>query len=158
MFTLKNLARKGLRYVISGRHIHQLYLCGFPMFINSSLFDNKIDSKTLQMQADDDKQKATSSLTHWPLEDTREVIFKLILMIDNWGVLWSLDLTDDKSTLIQVMAWCRQAISHYLSQSWPRSMLPYGVNRPQWVNVSWSKQWPDDNFTSSSSFMDANAY
>ena len=27
-------------------------------------------------------------------------------------------LTDDKSTLIQVMAWCRQAISHYPGQCW----------------------------------------
>ena len=41
---------------------------------------------------------------------------------------------DDKSTLVQVMAWCRQATSHYLSQCWPRSMSPYGVTRPQWVN------------------------
>ena len=40
---------------------------------------------------------------------------------------------DDKSTLVQVMAWCRQATSHYLSQCWPRSMSPYGVTRPQWV-------------------------
>ena len=46
----------------------------------------------------------------------------------------SLDLTGDKSTLLQVMAWCRQATSHYLSQWWPRSLLPYGVTRPQWVN------------------------
>ena len=45
-----------------------------------------------------------------------------------------LDLTDDKSTLVQVMAWCRQATSHYLSQCWPRSVSPYGVTRPQWVN------------------------
>ena len=44
-----------------------------------------------------------------------------------------LNLTDDKSTLVQVMAWCRQATSHYLSQSWPRFMSPYGVTRPQWV-------------------------
>ena len=44
------------------------------------------------------------------------------------------DLTDDKSTLVQVMAWCRQATSHYLSQCWPSSMLPYGITRPQWVN------------------------
>ena len=44
-----------------------------------------------------------------------------------------LDLTDDKSTLVQVMAWCRQATSHYLSQCWPSSMWPYGVTRPQWV-------------------------
>ena len=45
-----------------------------------------------------------------------------------------LDLTDDKSTLVQVMVWCRQATSHYLSQCWPRSMAPNGVTRPQWVN------------------------
>ena len=36
-------------------------------------------------------------------------------------------------TLIQVMAWCRQATSHYLSQCWPRSMTPIDVTRPQWV-------------------------
>ena len=38
------------------------------------------------------------------------------------------DLTDDKSTLVQVMAWCRQAISHYLSQCWPSSMASPGHN------------------------------
>ena len=48
----------------------------------------------------------------------------------------STDLTDDKSTLVQVMAWSHQATSHYLSQCWPRSMSPYGVTRPQWVNSS----------------------
>ena len=49
----------------------------------------------------------------------------------------SLDFTDDhfdQSTLLQVMAWCRQATSHYLSQCWPRSLSQYGVTRPQWVN------------------------
>ena len=49
-----------------------------------------------------------------------------------------LDLTDDKSTLVQVMAWCRQATSHHLSQCWPRSMLPNDVTRPQRVNSLWS--------------------
>ena len=44
--------------------------------------------------------------------------------------------SDDKSTLVQVMAWCRQAASHYLSQCCPRSLSPYGVTRPQWVNWS----------------------
>ena len=48
-----------------------------------------------------------------------------------------LDLTDDKSTLVQVMAWCRQATSHYLSQCWPRSMSPNGITRPQWVKGQW---------------------
>ena len=45
------------------------------------------------------------------------------------------DLTNDKSALVQVMAWCRQATSHYLSQCWPSSMSPYGVNKPQWINL-----------------------
>ena len=70
----------------------------------------------------------------------RYAIFKLILEIDGWGIsyeialIWmSLDFTDDQSTLVQVMAWCRQAISHYLSQCWPRSLSPYGVTRPEWV-------------------------
>ena len=38
------------------------------------------------------------------------------------------------NTLVLVMAWCRQATGHYLSQCWPISLSPYGVTRPQWVN------------------------
>ena len=64
----------------------------------------------------------------------------LILVINGWGILceialrWiSLDFTDDLSTLVQVMAWCGQATSHYLIRCWPRSSLPYGITRPQWV-------------------------
>ena len=58
-----------------------------------------------------------------------------------------IDLTDGKSTLVQVMAWCRQATSHYLSQCWHRSMSPYGITRPQWVLIflhqqPWSVNWP----------------
>ena len=62
-------------------------------------------------------------------------------MIDGWGIsceialIWmSPDFIDDQS-LVQVMAWCHQATSHYLSQGWPRSLSPYGVTRPQWVNT-----------------------
>ena len=42
---------------------------------------------------------------------------------------------DDKSTLVQVMTWCHQAASYYLTQCSPRSMSPYSVTRPQWVNI-----------------------
>ena len=45
----------------------------------------------------------------------------------------SKDPINDKSTLVQVTAWCRQAASHYLIQYWPRAMSPYGLTRPQWV-------------------------
>ena len=41
---------------------------------------------------------------------------KLISVIDGWSKIdfqsMSLDLTDDKSTLFQVMAWCHQATSY----------------------------------------------
>ena len=47
----------------------------------------------------------------------------------NWvqiALRWMpLDLTDEYSTLVQVMAWCHLATSHYLSQCWPSSILPY---------------------------------
>ena len=42
------------------------------------------------------------------------------------------DLFDGKSTLIYVMAWCCQAVGHFLNQYWPRSQ-PCGNYRPQWV-------------------------
>ena len=89
-------------------------------------------------------------LTHWPLGNLNEilnVIFKQILVIDGWSIcceialIWmSLDFTDDQLTLVQVMAWCHQATSHYLSQCWPRSLLPYGTIRPLWVNSSKASQ------------------
>ena len=41
------------------------------------------------------------------------------------------DANNLKSPLVQVMAWCHQATSHYLSQWWPRL---YVITRPQWVN------------------------
>ena len=37
--------------------------------------------------------------------------------------------------MIQAMAWCRQATSHDMSQCLPRSLAPYGVTRPHWVNL-----------------------
>ena len=72
----------------------------------------------------------------------RKVIFKLILVIDVWGISCEIvltwmpqDLTDDKSSLVQVMAWCCQATSHYLNQCWPSSLSPYSIIRPQWIKL-----------------------
>ena len=93
-------------------------------------------------------------LTHWPLgnlnEIFRHVIFKQILVIDGWGIsceivlLWiSLDFTDGQSTLVRVMAWCRQATSHYLSQCWPWTpvaiwchypTMSWWIIKPKWIN------------------------
>ena len=85
-------------------------------------------------------------LTHSSLWDLNDFLFfKQNSVIDGWGILcdiginWlSLNFTDDKSTLVQVMDWCRQVVSHYLSQCWPRSMLPYGVTGP--ISKGWC--WP----------------
>ena len=72
--------------------------------------------------------------------DLRKTIFKLNLVNDGCDISseialrWTLrDLSDDKSTLVRVVAWCRQPTSHYLNQCWPRSLPPYGVTRLQWV-------------------------
>ena len=63
-------------------------------------------------------------------------------MNGGWGISYEialrwmpLDLIDDKSTLVQVIAWCHQATSHYLRQCWPRSVSPNGITRPQWVKA-----------------------
>ena len=68
------------------------------------------------------------------------VIFKLICGIYILSIpceialMWMLqDLTADQLTSFQVMAWCRQATSDYLSQCWLRSMSSHGITRPQWI-------------------------
>ena len=102
------------------------------------LFTNTYDSPSLIM------------LTHWPLGDLNKIldtyiIFKLISGTDGWDISckialrWMpLDLTDDKSTLVQVMTWCRQATSHYLSRCWPRFMSPQWVNHTPEVTLDLS--------------------
>ena len=60
------------------------------------------------------------------------IVFKLIIQNSSWGPCCEIALiwmpensTNGESILVQVMAWCRQAPSHYLCQCWPRSMSPY---------------------------------
>ena len=67
-------------------------------------------------------------------------MFELILVTDGYDISseialrWtSLVLSDYKSTLVQVMAWYRQAASHYLDQCWHRALPSYGVTRTQGV-------------------------
>ena len=63
------------------------------------------------------------------MTDGCDISSEIALRLTSW------DLSDDKSTLVQVMAWCRQATSHYLKQCWPRSLPPYGVTMPQSINT-----------------------
>ena len=82
--------------------------------------------------------------------DSKNMIFNFDLLIGIFrssydNVLWwmSQDLTDAKSALVQ-------ATSHYLSQCWFSSLLPYvivsslspyGIARPQWVNMGASQMY-----------------
>ena len=70
-------------------------------------------------------------LTHWPLGDLNAILkmdfSNLLIGIfrsshDNALGWMPHDLTDDNSELVQVMAWCHQAPSHYLSWCWTSSM------------------------------------
>ena len=86
--------------------------------------------------------KASVSLTHWPLGDLNviskmyfSIFFHWLVSSDFLMITPSDECHIDKSTLVQVMAWCRQATSHYQSQCWPRSVSPYNITRPQWVKL-----------------------
>ena len=64
----------------------------------------------------------------------RLLIFKLMWRIDIQRISCEIarrwmpqDLTEDKSALVQLMAWCHQETSNYLKQCWPRSMSPYSI-------------------------------
>ena len=94
-------------------------------------------------------------LTHWPLgwccSDFNFVIFKHILVIDMFYIscetalrLMPQDLADYKSTLVQVMAWCHQAPSHYLNQCWSSSMTPYGTPGPSFIKPDQLDPWIKD--------------
>ena len=72
--------------------------------------------------------------------DSKGVTSKHILQIMFMGTSCKIALRwiaqntfDDKSALVEVIAWRCQAPSHFVSQCWPRSMSPYGITRPQWV-------------------------
>ena len=67
-------------------------------------------------------------------------IFKLISMINiltipcNISFRWiSQEHSGYLSTLVRVIAWCRQAPSHYQSHCRPCFMSPCGDNMPKWV-------------------------
>ena len=54
----------------------------------------------------------------------RKVICTPILVVDGWGILCEITPIEEKSTVAQVMAWCRLATSHYFYDG---SLSLYGV-------------------------------
>ena len=85
--------------------------------------------------------KDKRSLTHCPLGDLDVIVkmeFSILfywLVSSNFPMIMSSDECHRVLLMIQVMAWCRQETSHYLNQCWPRSPMPYGITRPQWVDL-----------------------
>ena len=71
----------------------------------------------------------------------KSMIFKLIIETSSLGIRceirfgWMFQIHTNKSTLVQVITWCRQATSHYLNQCWRRSMSSYSVTRPQRIST-----------------------
>ena len=125
--------------------LHPVFFCKIQLLIpNLTYMSNRRQYNTLGVERID-RCFANDILTHWPLGDLNwilgQVVFKQRFVIDGWDISHeiarrriSLDLTDEESTLLQVMVWCHQATSHYLGQCWPR-MTQYGVTRPLWIKV-----------------------
>ena len=71
------------------------------------------------------KSNFQAKFRHWWLRYLWEIALKRL----SW------DLALGRSTLFEVIVWCRQAKSHYLNQCWPSPESPYYVTRPQWVKT-----------------------
>ena len=82
----------------------------------------------LRSSISDHGTEMTFSPTHWGLYKVSVVSFFAI-----FNIFCKISLSDDKSSLVQTMAWCHQATNHYLIQYWPRSTSPYDVTRPRWA-------------------------
>ena len=66
---------------------------------------------------------------HWRLVNTCQVA--VYVLVYACGGFWPQSNAIKNLNLNPVMAWCHQTTSHYPSQFWPRSLLPYGIIRPQ---------------------------
>ena len=130
----------GFRHIKIVDLVHLKFCCSVLRMIHLPLFTVKSWSNGMSCMC----YCVLNSLAPGGFENIfQNVFFKLISWIDTLSNSCETALrsmpqnpSDDKSTLVQVMAWCRQAASHYLSQCCPRSLSPYGVTRPQWVNAT----------------------
>ena len=87
--------------------------------------------------------KSKGLMNSLSLEDAA-IIFKLITQNSSLGPCCDIvlrwmpqDLTNEKSTLFQVITWCCQATSHCQNQCRPKSKSSYGITRQQCVNSTW---------------------
>ena len=150
-----------LHWVVVSQQVQTLTV-GFPQELHPWSQDGAVSTVLSVLTTDSAQQQAgggkqlSGMLTHWPLRNGEGILknnfsnsfYKLISHVFSMklvlGECHRIQLMN-KSTLVQVMAWCHQwwhqaitydqATSQYLSQCWPRSMSPFGITRPQWVNT-----------------------
>ena len=103
-------------------------------------------------------QMTGTYLTHWAMWDATLILntYFWIHVRDKYHehFLWNyhrMNVTRPLMiTLGQVMAWWRQATSHYLSQCWRAYLSPYGVTMVYWVkklrSVQNDRYYVDDIF------------
>ena len=125
------------------RKLHYFYILGVSHL--NSLCPGISDFKLLNFKRNSIQTNITLGwiLGDWYIEHSN----KHHHVLNTWGIdilsiqinitlKWmSEDLIDGKSTLFQVMAWCRQATIHCLSRYWPRSLSLYCISRPRWLNA-----------------------
>ena len=98
----------------------------------------------------------TPVLQIYALPSSFNYMYSLNTLIFPWSYLHKCEIFcqintnsfNEMSKLVQVMAWCRQATSLYLSQTWPRSMSPYGITRTQRIDITfrYSRLISNENF------------
>ena len=132
------------RLLLSWRHL--TYLCNLLIqFCECKVYTQQIDIFFLLFYLWNEViTEMLSWSTYTWLRDgaaiSKLATFKFISRIDILSIACEIalrwmpkDLADCYSTLIQVMAWCRQATSHYLNQCSPNYMTPHATTRPQCV-------------------------
>ena len=68
------------------------------------------------------------------------VVFTFINIYNTMTIRWMMQYgINEKTTFVQVMAWCHQATGHYLSQHWSIAMSLYDATNPQWANLEFSR-------------------
>ena len=89
-------------------------------------------------------------LTHWALENVADKLTNIrnssFSTRDEKTRRWMPQkLTNQKSALVQAMAWCRQATSHYLIQCWPRYLCRHmTLLGHKWVKAVIRQQLKND--------------
>ena len=84
-----------------------------------------------------------------PCTESDSDIFGLIIQNSIWCTCLEIALswmpqgfTNEILTLVKLMAWCRQALSHYFSQCWLRIMSSCDVTMSLWDNIWFADTLP----------------